>query len=304
MISTDNLPRPIAFLCSSGSSLRAVQVGMLRALLGAGVVPDLLLGTSAGAINAAYIGRSFDAARIEALAQLWRGLLTSDVFGSFGLGSIVRALRKKPLGSRVGIRDIVEIHIATSYESLAILTTIVTTNALTGASSAFSAGPLQRHIIASASIPGVFPKVDIDGVPHMDGAISAHVPIVAAIERGARTFLVVLDGGYPCRLAYAPQGLLTTLMYAMALMMRHQSSGTLRLVGAEHTLIYMPAPCLLRVSSHDFSLYMPAPCPLRVSSHDFSQAASLIEVGTELLAAFLEHVEIDGPGIYGHPHVH
>jgi NTE family protein len=47
------LPRPVAFVFSGGTSLGAVQVGMLMGVFEANIVPDLLVGTSVGAINAA-----------------------------------------------------------------------------------------------------------------------------------------------------------------------------------------------------------------------------------------------------------
>ena len=65
------LPRPIAFVFSGGTSLGSFQVGMLGAVLELGVSPDLLVGTSAGAINAASVGQGFTRSRIENLANIW-----------------------------------------------------------------------------------------------------------------------------------------------------------------------------------------------------------------------------------------
>src|SRR5688500_13739035 len=70
-----------AFVLSGGGSLGAVQVGMLQALHDRGVVPDMLIGASAGALNAAFVaGRGFNALTVRDLERLWLGLRRHDVF--------------------------------------------------------------------------------------------------------------------------------------------------------------------------------------------------------------------------------
>jgi NTE family protein len=69
------------FVLSGGGSLGAVQVGMLQALAERDVCPDLLIGTSAGAINAAYVaGHGAGRQALEDLAAIWRGLRRRYVF--------------------------------------------------------------------------------------------------------------------------------------------------------------------------------------------------------------------------------
>ena len=86
------LPRPVAFVFSGGTSLGAVQVGMLMGVFEANIVPDLLVGTSVGAINAASVGQGFTKSRLQHLASIWSGLKTSDVFGRTGLKSALSLL--------------------------------------------------------------------------------------------------------------------------------------------------------------------------------------------------------------------
>src|SRR5439155_19201555 len=70
-----------AFVLSGGGSLGAVQVGMLQALGERDVRPDLVIGTSAGAINAAYVaGHGTGPNSLEVLANTWRGLRRQSVF--------------------------------------------------------------------------------------------------------------------------------------------------------------------------------------------------------------------------------
>ncbi len=66
-----------AFVLSDGASLGAVQVGMLQALSDAGVGPDLLVGSSVGAINAAWVAGHPESEGLEAYrrwAELRRSL--------------------------------------------------------------------------------------------------------------------------------------------------------------------------------------------------------------------------------------
>ena len=69
-----------AFVFAGGGSLGAVQVGMLRELMHAGVSADLVLGSSVGAMNAAYFAGAAHAAGVNKLEEVWRGLRRHDVF--------------------------------------------------------------------------------------------------------------------------------------------------------------------------------------------------------------------------------
>ena len=70
-----------AFVLSGGGSLGAVQVGMMQALAAAGITPDLLVGTSAGAINAAYVaGHGVGPPSLDGLEVIWSRLRRRDVF--------------------------------------------------------------------------------------------------------------------------------------------------------------------------------------------------------------------------------
>src|SRR5215217_7012911 len=75
-----------AFVLSGGASLGAIQVGMLRALYEREITPDLIVGTSAGALNGAYIAsRPQASATADRLARIWRELRRGQVFPLTGL---------------------------------------------------------------------------------------------------------------------------------------------------------------------------------------------------------------------------
>ena len=77
-----------AFVLSGGGNLGAVQVGMLQALRERRIVPDLLVGTSVGALNAAYLaGRGMTDDGLDELARIWRRQRRKDIFPSIPSGS-------------------------------------------------------------------------------------------------------------------------------------------------------------------------------------------------------------------------
>ena len=51
-------------------------------------------------------------------------------------------------------------------------------------------------------------------------------------------------------------------------------------------------------------MYLPAPCPLDVPTYDFSQGSRLIRAGFESARLFLSELSVEGPGVYGNPHLH
>lgn len=68
------------FVLSGGASLGSIQVGMLLSLAEAGITPDLIVGTSVGAVNGGWVAARPDVAGIGALAEVWRSLSRNDVF--------------------------------------------------------------------------------------------------------------------------------------------------------------------------------------------------------------------------------
>ena len=81
---------PVAFVLGGGGVLGAVEVGMLRALFRAGIQPDLVLGTSIGAVNGALVAADPTEAVTDRLVRLWASPEASEVYGD----SVARQLRR------------------------------------------------------------------------------------------------------------------------------------------------------------------------------------------------------------------
>ena len=69
-----------AFVLAGGGSFGAVQVGMLKALAAAGIRPDLVVGSSVGAINGAWYAGTLTPEGVARLERIWRSLSRRDVF--------------------------------------------------------------------------------------------------------------------------------------------------------------------------------------------------------------------------------
>src|SRR5207302_7806423 len=98
-------PDRTAFVLTGGGSLGAVQVGMLYALLEAGVRPDLVVGSSVGALNGAYLAGHLSLDGVEDLAGLWESLKRTEIFPISPRRMVAGALRRRnhlfdPLGLR------------------------------------------------------------------------------------------------------------------------------------------------------------------------------------------------------------
>jgi NTE family protein len=191
-------PRKVAFVLSGGGSLGAIQVGMLQALFEQGIRPDLLVGTSAGAVNAAWVAGCPGCDGVKELAGIWSGLRRNHIFplspwaGARGLLG-----RTNHVISNSGLRALLARHIP--YQRLEDATLpihVVATDLKTGHAVVLSSGPTVPALLASCAIPGVFPPVTVGRRELVDGGVADLTPIAAAIQQGA-TQVYVLPIAYP-----------------------------------------------------------------------------------------------------------
>jgi NTE family protein len=93
---------------AGGGSFGSVQVGMLRALVEHGIEADMVVGSSVGAMNAAYYAGTPTAAGVEELAAIWRSLRRQDIFPTT-LRTLIGFLRRRDfLIAADGVRQLIE----------------------------------------------------------------------------------------------------------------------------------------------------------------------------------------------------
>lgn len=250
-----------AFVLSGGASLGAVHVGMLRRLAEEGITPNLIIGTSVGAVNGGWIASRRDEAGLNALAELWRSLSRTDVFPANPVLGLLGFLGQRPnLVPSSALRRLLSRNLAfTRLEDAAIPLHVVATDVLSGQDILLSSGNAVDAIAASAAIPAVFPPVKIDGRHYMDGGVVNNTPVSHAVALGADT-VWVLPTGYSCALSTPPRGASAMALHALNLALnQHLAADIARFEKA--------------VELH----VIPQPCPLTVSPVDFSHSAELIE---------------------------
>jgi NTE family protein len=241
-----------AFAFAGGGSLGAIQVGMLRVLLSAGVQPDFVVGASVGAINAAYFAGAPNADGVERLAEIWSGLRRGDVFpvtfkSAFGL-----LRHPDSVIDSGGLRHLIETNLAYARLEDAAIPIHVTATDVEGMAVILSKGPAIDAILASAAIPGVFPPVRIDGQTLMDGAIARNSPIRVAADLGAPR-IVVLPTGYACTLKELPKGAIARVLHAITLLIEWRLIHDIERLADEVEVCIVPTLCPLDVSPYDFS---------------------------------------------------
>lgn len=185
----------VAFVLSGGGVLGAAQVGQLQALIGAGIIPDALVATSVGAINASAIAADPTPEGAARLGEVWRGLKAEDIFpGSRFARAWNIVSRGDHIHPNTGIRKLVEMLPAATFEDAQIPLWVSATNLRTGEEHWFSHGSLMRAILASTALPGIFPPVAIDGEMYIDGGVVNNVPISQAVSLGATRVYVLTCG--------------------------------------------------------------------------------------------------------------
>ncbi len=284
-VTSADLPRPVGFVLGGGGSLGAVQVGMLRALADRGIVADLVVGTSVGALNGAVVALE-PAAAATRLASVWATMTRRAVFPGGPL-SQARTLRtgRTHLFPNTGLRAVIEAHLPpdATFADLAVPFGAVTMDVATATPYVLTDGPLGPALLASAAIPGIFPAVTIDGRQLYDGGVVANVPLIQALTMGARS-LVVLDAAFPGQLPGPPTTLAEALLFTAIVTMRVQARLEAPIAAADVPVLYLPGPAIQRVSPFDFD-------------HTDALAAG----AHDAVAAFLDGLTITGPGLYEHP---
>lgn len=275
----------VAFVFSGGTNLGAVQVGMALALAEHDITPDLIVGTSVGAINGAWLasGQSPDG-----LASLWRTIRRRDVFPlhpATGLAGFTG--RSRHLIGDGALRRLLRRHLTFAHlEHAPIPLAVVATDAATGQQVVLDRGPLVPAVLASTALPAIFPPVRIGDRLLIDGGIANNTPITLAIESGA-TEVWVLTTGYACALPEPPTGALALGLHAVSLLVQQRL--TLELASRSYP-----------VDVH----VVPPPCPITAAPTDFSQTSELIDRAKSLTREWLAGGCPQADHLAPHVHAH
>jgi NTE family protein len=183
-------------LGGGGGPFGAHEVGMLRALVERGVVPDLVLGTSVGAINGVAIAADPSPAGAERLAGMWADMDRGDVFSGSILGRVATLARTRThLHGNEPLRALLAGALPVArIEELPVRFQCVAASIERAAEHWFQDGPVVEAVLASAAVPGILPPVEVAGEHYIDGGIVNSIPVSRAVALGATRVFVLHVG--------------------------------------------------------------------------------------------------------------
>ena len=181
-----------ALVLSGGSVFGAAQIGQVRALLEAGIAPDLIIGCSVGALNGAYLAGGLTMERVDELEAIWSGLSGRDVFGLRSRRTVANLVAGRDhLCSPGGLHSLIARFCPVDdLAHLPIELQVVTTDLDAARPCWWSSGDPAAVLAASAALPGIFPPVELAGGRHVDGGVLVPVPTARAFELGASRVFV------------------------------------------------------------------------------------------------------------------
>jgi NTE family protein len=185
-------PRLI-FVLGGGGSRGACTVGVLRALLEAGIKPDGVVGCSSGAFNAVALAMQPNLLTIDRLAEVWRSIRNRDLFNRNPLRMAYRYARSRNsfFDSRY-LRALAARHLPATFDQLTLPCAIIATNLTMARKEVFTSGSVPDAVAASSAIPGVFNPYRIGDNEYVDGAVAENLGLIEAIAMGA-TSIVAID---------------------------------------------------------------------------------------------------------------
>lgn len=276
---------PLAVVLSGGGNMGAFQAGAIAAIVRRGIVPDLIVGTSVGAINGAvWAFHQGPAAGVE-LHALWRRASARRVMAPSRVQLVRNIFSARTLFDQQRARRFLESQLpaGATFGEAGVPLAITVADAMTGERVVIRHGPVLEAVLASAAVPGAYHPVTVDGRLCFDGGVVANCDLETVVESGIKQALAIdLLGARP---KLAPGGLMEILARSTNFSLRRQTD-----LIAER----------LR-SSLDVSILRAALDGI-VTLGDFSRTEELFALGERAAEAWLDR-HLDGrgavvPGLY------
>ncbi len=273
----DALPRPVAVAVGGGGVFGATHVGVGYALEQRGFVPDLIVGTSVGALTGA-IAAAYPHCASRRLNDVWAHVRRHQVFPLGYLPSRVSLFADHGLR-----RLIAQAELPQRIEDMAVPFTAVAMDLDTGGRALLRSGDLESALLASAAIPGILPPVHRDGRTLVDGGLVAQVPALAALEVGAASVVVLSTG--PESSPLRPP------------MPRHRMGSVVARAGRARWQHQVERD-LHEVSQHIPTIVLPTGIDEWPAPWDFGHSQRLISTAFDTAGSFLDGLRVNGPGLY------
>jgi len=192
----------IAFVLSGGGNRGALEAGALVALFERGIRPEILVGTSAGAVNAAALALNPTLDGARQVAEMWKTVKQRDIFPGNWLTFAWRFLTgADSLSPNDNIRRLIERQLPPGVRTFGDIKDVklYTTTANINTAEIFVYGEdpsalLIDAVMSSAAPPLALSPITIDGYQYVDGAVCADVPISIAAQKGATDIYALYVG--------------------------------------------------------------------------------------------------------------
>ena len=234
-----------ALVLGGGGAYGIVQAAYVQAAIEAGFRPDLVIGTSVGALNGAWIALYPE--RPEGLVEVWEGLGDFRVLDLHPVRLASRLVgRRRSICENSIVTRLVDTHLeGVSFEDTRLELAIVATNLTRGRKEVFRSGDIGQAIHASTAIPGVFEPYKIGGDLYVDGCVTASVDIASAIELGATEVLAIeLSPPFAARQAKTPLGVLIASLGVLS----HSATDAAEALAANQAAVHVLRPDLSGLS--------------------------------------------------------
>jgi NTE family protein len=271
--------RRLVFVLGGGGSRGACSVGVLKALLEAGIKPDGLVGCSSGAFNAVALAAKPDLETIEQLAGVWRSIRNRDLFNRNPLQMAYRYVRSHNsfFDSRY-LRRLAAMNLPATFDQLVLPCAVIATNLTRARKEVFTSGSVPDAVAASSAIPGVFNPYRIGNEEFVDGAVAENVGIPEAIQLGA-THIIAIDNSTSNPRRPPSNSLTGVLAQSIQIMLAQRTLEEYQRYSAQASI------CLL-VPNVEFG----------TEGTDFSQVERLIDEAYARTKAFLQNGGLDRNG--------
>jgi predicted acylesterase/phospholipase RssA len=174
----------VGLALSGGGSRGACQAGVLKALNEASILPQVVTGTSAGAVNAVWY--ALYPQRLDVLESIWLALRTQDVFPGNKLRLLMNFSRRGYIHAPDMWERFLRKHLGSAtFEDMPVSCAVVAVRLSDGRRALFDSGEVVPAIMASTAIPGVFPPYAVGSELYVDGGVLEYLPVPTAIEKGA-----------------------------------------------------------------------------------------------------------------------
>jgi NTE family protein len=169
---------------------------MLHALFDHDIRPDLVVGTSVGAINGALVAADPTPGAVNRLRAVWEELTSRQIFAGSVFGRMSTLVRTGThLHRPEPLRQLLEAHLPVrTFAELPVPFQCVAASIERAAERWFTDGALVDAVLASSAVPGLLPPVELDGEHYLDGGLVHSIPVGRAVALGADTIYVLHVG--------------------------------------------------------------------------------------------------------------